>query len=69
MDLKDYLLIGSYLLGAASWAFLFREIKALKGEVLRLRVELAYERGKAEGTNVESRLLNLEKLVQLSAQR
>jgi hypothetical protein len=65
MDLKDYLLVGSYLLGATSWAFLFREIKSLKGEVLRLRVELAYERGKAEGTNVESRLLTLEKFLQM----
>lgn len=60
MDLKEYLLIGSYLLGAASWAFLYRELKLVRADVGKLRIDLAYERGKAEGINVESRLLRLE---------
>ena len=60
MDFKDYIVIGSYFLGAGSWAFLYRMIKELKHEINMLRIELAFEKGKNEGANVLARLLRLE---------
>ena len=60
-DLISYLIIGSYIFGALSWAFLYREIKALRGEVEQLRIALAFERGKQEGADHESRLTRLER--------
>lgn len=58
--LYTYLLIGSYLVGASSWAFLYREIRNLRNEVETLSRELAFERGKALG-DMERRVINLER--------
>lgn len=63
MDLATYLIVGSYLFGAASWGMLYREIKALKGEIVTLRLQLAKDQGLEEGRDHERRLTRLERLV------
>lgn len=62
MELKEYLIVGSYLLGAASWGFLYKELKTIRLDVLKLREDLIFERGKAVGREQErdQRLVRLE---------
>lgn len=60
MNLEHYLVIGSYIVGAGSWAFLYQQIKELKQEIASLRQEIAYERGKNDGAQVLARLIALE---------
>ena len=59
-NLRDYLTIGSYLFGAASWLFLYRELRGVKAQLVEIRVELAREQGIREGEHRERRLILLE---------
>ena len=61
MDLRDYLLVGSYLFGAASWIFLWRAILRVHGAVEGLRMELARKNGLAQGQEHETRITRLER--------
>ena len=61
MDLKDYLLVGSYLFGAAVWGMMWREFKALKNEVIGMRIRMAEQAGKEEGWDHEERITRLER--------
>ncbi len=63
MDLKDYLLVGSYLFGAAVWGMMWREFKALKNEVIALRLAQAEHEGREEGWDHEDRITRLERLL------
>jgi hypothetical protein len=56
LDLKDYLLVGSYLFGASSWWVLWRAIR-------RIELTLAEQRGKEYGWDHEDRITRLERLI------
>lgn len=60
LNLNNYLLVGSYLMTAASWGFLYREIKSLRGEITQMRLQLAKDQGLQEGRDLEHRVARLE---------
>jgi hypothetical protein len=62
-DLISYLTLGSYLFGAAVWMFMYREFKALKAEIVDMRVERAKDAGVEQGQDHERRLTRLERLI------
>ena len=65
MDLPNYLLIGSYLMGSASWLFLYRELKsmrtALSKELSDLKMEMTREVALRVGQDHEARIARLER--------
>ena len=63
MDLKDYLLVGSYLFGAAVWAKMWVAFLRVEKKLDEVQEELAYRRGKEEGSDHEERITRLERLV------
>ena len=73
MDLPNYLLIGSYLMGSASWLFLYRELKsmrtALTKELADLRLEMTREVALRVGQDHEARIARLERAMINAAQR
>lgn len=63
MDLKDYLLVGSYLFGAAVWAKMWVAFLRCEKKIDRIEEQLAYQRGKEEGWDHEERLTRLERII------
>ena len=61
MDLKDYLLVGSYLFGAAVWAKMWIAFIRCEKKIDEIQEELAYRRGKDEGLDLEERVTRLER--------
>ena len=62
-DLISYLTIGAYLFGAGAWAFAYRELKAVRAELVSLRIKMASDDGKAQGQDHERRITRLERLL------
>lgn len=60
-NFRDTLLIGSYLFGASCWLFLYREIRAVRMDINNLRIALAYEKGRQQGEDHETRITRLER--------
>jgi len=63
MDLRDYLLVGSYLMGVGVWSFMWRAFLSLRREVEALRIHLAKQNGLSEGQDHEARITRLERLL------
>jgi len=61
MDLKDYLLVGSYLFGAAIWAKMWASFSRCERKIDEIAEQLAYQRGKEEGADHEERIARLER--------
>jgi len=61
LDLKDYLLVGSYLFGAAVWAKMWIAFIRCEKKIDEIQEELAYRRGKDEGLDLEERVTRLER--------
>jgi len=59
-DFLQYLIVGSYLMGAGSWAFLYKEIRSCRREIEHLSTDLAYYRGKYNGLDLDTRVTRLE---------
>lgn len=57
MTLTDYLLVGSYLFGAAMWGFMWKEFS-------RLRLQIERQIGIQEGQRHEERITALERAVE-----
>lgn len=63
MDLKDYLLVGSYLFGAGVWAKMWLAFNRCEKKIDEIAEQLAYERGKTEGWSHEDRITRLERMI------
>jgi hypothetical protein len=63
LDLKDYLLVGSYLFGAAVWAKMWIAFIRCEKKIDEIQEELAYRRGKDEGLDLEERVTRLERAI------
>lgn len=63
MDLKDYLLVGSYLFGAGIWVKMWAAFVRCEKKIDHIEEELAYRRGLDEGHDHEERLTRLERLI------
>ena len=65
MELHDYLLIGSYLMGSASWLFLYRELKSMRNQLTKelsdLKLEMTREVALRVGQDHEARIGRLER--------
>jgi len=61
MDLKDYLLVGSYLFGAAIWTKMWVTFLRCEKKIDEIQEELAYLRGQEHGWNHEERITRLER--------
>ena len=57
MTLTDYLLVGSYLFGAAMWGFMWKEFS-------RLRLQIERQIGLHEGQRHEERISALERAME-----
>jgi len=64
MDLKDYLLVGSYLFGAAIWAKMWYAFLRCEKKIDRIEEDIAYRRGREEGQDHEERITRLERMMQ-----
>jgi len=60
--LRDYLIIGSYLVGSFFYGALWRELRALKNEVESMRQTMAHEKGLREGLDLDRRVSRLERI-------
>jgi hypothetical protein len=63
MELRDYLLVGSYLFGAAVWAKMWHAFSRCEKKIDEIAEEMAYQRGKDEGSDHEERITRLERLI------
>lgn len=59
-QLPNYLIIGSYLFGATSWLFLYRELKGMRKDLSELKIEMTRESALRVGQDHEARLKRLE---------
>lgn len=64
MDLKDYLLVGSYLFGAGVWAKMWWAFSRCEKKIDEIAEELAYRRGQQDGLELDERVTRLERLIQ-----
>ena len=64
-DLPLYLIIGSYIFGASSWYFLYREIRGMRidltKELVELKLEMTRETALRVGQDHEARISRLER--------
>jgi hypothetical protein len=63
VDLKDYLLVGSYLFGAGVWAKMWVAFLRCEKKIDRIEEQLAYQRGLEEGHDHEERITRLERII------
>jgi hypothetical protein len=63
LDLKDYLLVGSYLFGAGVWAKMWWAFQRCEKKIDEIAEELAYRRGLDEGSDHEDRITRLERMI------
>ena len=63
MDLRDYLLTGSYLVGAGIWAFMWQVFTGLRKDIAAMRREMDVQQGRTEGQIHEQRITRLEHTV------
>ena len=61
MDLRDYLLVGSYLMGVGVWSFMWRAFRACESKIDRIEELLAEQRGLDRGHDHERRITQLER--------
>lgn len=61
MDLRDYIILGAYSLAVGLWGLMWREVKALRGEIVKLEKELARQGGLDAGQDHEARITRLER--------
>lgn len=66
-QLPNYLIIGSYLFGATSWLFMYRELKAMRRDLSDLKIEMTRESALRVGQDHEARLKRLEQAMISSA--
>ena len=64
MDLKDYLLVGSYLFGAAVWAKMWWAFNRCEKKIDEIAEDLAYRRGQQDGLELDKRVTRLERMMQ-----
>ena len=63
MELRDYLLVGSYLFGAGVWAKMWWAFNRCEKKIDEIAEDLAYRRGKEEGYDHEERITRLERII------
>jgi hypothetical protein len=60
-DLPTYLIVGSYIFGATSWLFLYKELKGMRRDLSDLKIEMTRESALRVGQDHEARIARLER--------
>lgn len=63
MDLRDYIILGAYSLAIGLWGLMWREVKGLRAEIIKLEKELARQGGLDAGQDHETRITRLERYI------